>query len=65
MAKQKFMVSGMHCTSCEKLLQMDIGDVPGVKAVKANHKTGLVEVDGEGFDANSVKKAITQNGYSL
>jgi len=65
MAKQTFKVKGMHCKSCEKLLQMDIGGIPGVKSVKANHKTGAVEVGGDGFDAAAVKKAITADGYSL
>ena len=65
MTKEEFKVSGMHCPSCEKILQLDIGDVPGVKAVKANYKTGVVSVDGEGFDANAVKKAIKQNGYGV
>ncbi len=55
----------MHCPSCEKLLQMDIIDVKGVKGVKADHKTGSVEVEGEGFDAGAVKKAIEQNGYKI
>lgn len=61
--KQKFSVKGMHCPSCEKVLQMDIGGVPGVKSVKADYKAGTVEVEGEGFDLSAVKKAITQNGY--
>lgn len=65
MAKQAFKVSGMHCPSCEKVLQMDIGEIPGVKSVKANYKAGTVEVEGEGIDESAVKKAITQNGYKL
>ena len=65
MAKQSFKVSGMHCSACEKVLQMDIGGLPGVKSVKANAVKGIVEVEGEGFDASAVKKAITQNGYKV
>ena len=65
MGKQTFKVKGMHCPSCEKVLQMDIGEISGVKSVKANHKTGIVEVEGEGFDAQAVKKAITANGYTV
>lgn len=64
-SKQKFMVKGMHCPSCEKLLQMDIGELKGVKSVKADHKKGEVEVEGDGFDAAAVKKAIEQNGYKI
>ncbi len=61
--KQAFKVSGMHCPSCEKVLQMDIGELKGIKSVKADFRTGMVEVEGEGFDPAAVKKAIAQNGY--
>ena len=64
MPRQTFRVKGMHCPSCEKLLQMDIGDIAGVKAVKANWKAGTVEVDGDKIDAAAVKKAITGAGYA-
>jgi len=63
MPKQIFKVSGMHCKSCEKLIQMDVAALPGVKSVRADHRSGMVEIEGEGFDEAAVKKAITQNGY--
>ena len=65
MAKQTFNVKGMHCAACEKLLQMEIGGLKGVKRVQANAVKGKVEVEGDGFDATAVKKAITENGYKL
>lgn len=65
MAKQAFNVLGMHCPSCEKVLQMDIADIKGVISVKADFKTGKVDVEGEGFDAEAVKKAIRSNGYKV
>ncbi len=65
MSKQTFKATGMHCESCEKILQMDIGEIAGVKSVKADWKKGAVEVEGEGYDLNAVKKAITQNGYKI
>ena len=63
--KQTFKVAGMHCASCEKVLKMDIGEIKGVKSVKANAVSGMVEVEGEGFDVSAIKKAITQNGYKV
>jgi copper chaperone CopZ len=63
--KMAFKVKGMHCSACEKLLQMEIGAIEGVKSVKANAATGAVEVQGDAFDAASVKKAITGNGYKV
>jgi copper chaperone CopZ len=63
MVKMSFKVKGMHCPSCEKLLQMDIGEIAGVKSVKADWKKGTVEVDGGKVDPGAVKKAITDAGY--
>ena len=65
MGKTTFKVKGMHCPSCEKVLQMDIGDIAGVKSVKADYKAGIVEVEGVGFDEAAVKKAIRENGYKI
>jgi copper chaperone CopZ len=62
--KQTFKVKGMHCPSCEKLLQMDIGDIAGVKSVKADWKKGTVDVEADKMDAGAVKKAISAAGYS-
>ena len=62
--KVSFKVKGMHCPSCEKLLQMDIGDITGVKAVKANWKAGTVDVEGDKIDQAAVKKAIAGAGYA-
>jgi len=63
MMKMTFKVKGMHCPSCEKLLQMEIVDLPGITAVKADYKAGTVEVEGDKIDSAAVKRAITQNGY--
>ena len=63
--KLSFKIKGMHCPSCEKLLQMDIGDIPGIKSVKANWKAGTVDVEGDKIDQAAVKKAIASDGYSL
>ena len=58
MKKETFKVKGMDCTSCERVLKLDIGEIKGVKSVKASYKTGIVEVEGEGFDVAAIKKAI-------
>lgn len=63
--KQTFKVAGMHCASCEKILKMDIGEIKGVKSVKADAVKGTVEVEGDGYSVAEIKKAITQNGYKV
>ena len=65
MARISFKVKGMHCPSCEKLLQMEIVDLPGVGAVRADYKSGTVEVEGGKIDSEKVKQAIRNNGYKI
>jgi len=45
MRTKKVYIKGMHCVSCEKLLNDELKNVSRVKAVKANRKTCEVEID--------------------
>lgn len=63
--EKKIKVKGMHCKSCEVLIQDSLSDI-GVKS-KVNHKTGEVLID---FDPKKVKiediyKSIKENGYEV
>lgn len=59
-------VSGMHCKSCEMLLDDSISEVKGVKKVSADSKKGTVSVsiDDEAVLAQ-VKKVIAGEGYKV
>jgi copper chaperone CopZ len=56
----------MHCHSCEVLLSDAIGELPGVKSVKANEKTKKIDVE---FEAPAIEqqivKAIEKEGYKV
>ena len=62
---KRFATTGMHCPSCSMLIQIDVGDLPGVSAVSADHRTGLTEVtyDDETLDADAIVAAIVKAGY--
>lgn len=40
----RFKTSGMHCTSCSMLIQMNVGDLEGVESVNADYASGITEV---------------------
>ena len=65
MAERELKVTGMHCKSCELLLEREIGEVEGVEKVRANSTQGVIKVKGSDFDMARVEKAITAAGYSL
>ncbi|MFA6329412.1 MAG: heavy-metal-associated domain-containing protein [Candidatus Micrarchaeia archaeon] len=63
--KMSFKVK-MHCGSCEKIVEMAVGDLPGVKHVKADSKSGNVAVDfGTPATESSIKAAIIAEGYPV
>ncbi len=44
MPKKRIYIVGMHCVSCERLIEEELMDVSGVKSVKADRKKGTVEL---------------------
>ncbi len=65
MANIKIKTKGMHCESCEMLVKDSLEELEGVNSAKADHKSGIVEVD---FDDSKVeeveiKAVISSEGY--
>ncbi|SDS76118.1 heavy-metal-associated domain-containing protein [Corynebacterium timonense] len=65
MAVRQFTVEGMSCEHCEASIKEEVSEIPGVTGVSADHTTGVVKVEGEGFSAEEVAKAVHEAGYSL
>jgi len=60
-------VKGMHCRSCEMLIENKIKELPGVKRVTVDYKRNLAEIyyDEVKPSTEAVALAITKAGYSL
>lgn len=60
-----FATTGMHCPSCSMLIQMDVGDLPGVTSVHADHRTGTTEVtyDEATVTPDDIVETIVKAGY--
>ena len=65
MAGREFNVEGMTCGHCEMSVQEEIFEVAGVTAVKADHTTGKVTVEGDGFSTDDIAAAVKEAGYTL
>ena len=65
MATKNYKVEGMTCGHCELSVQEEIAEIAGVTAVKADHVSGAVTVEGEGFDDAAVAAAVEAAGYKL
>lgn len=66
MKKQTVHIQGMHCRSCELLLEDGIKDIQGVQAVNVSHARGTAEISYKGkLDFNSIQTVVEEAGYSL
>ncbi len=65
MKTKKFFIRGMHCVSCEKLLDDEFRQIAGVKDVRVdrNKNTGEVDYDGQEPSFEEIKKTAKRYGY--
>lgn len=61
----QIQTSGTHCGSCAMLIEMAVGELPGVKTVKASHPDNLATVtfDPEATSPEAIVAAIREAGY--
>ena len=60
-------IRGMHCRSCEILIEDKIKGIPGVRQVDVSHSKGVAEVSCEGtFPSDkSLRAAVAEAGYEV
>lgn len=64
--RKKICVHGMHCTSCEVLIENDLKKMSGVIVHKVSHKDGEVEfTHTDEFRFEKLHKAIEDRGYKV
>lgn len=61
----RLATSGMHCSSCSMLIDMTLGDAPGVQVSKTDHTTGetVVTFDSDVTSVDRLIEAIRGAGY--
>lgn len=66
MNKTTIPIKGMHCRSCELLIEGELCELPGVKKVEVSQKKGTAEVTYDGyFDYEKVRCLVEKAGYSI
>lgn len=60
-------IKGMHCRSCELLIENNLKKVCGVSKVEVSHKTGLADIyfDNRAPQGDSIRGAIKDAGYDI
>src|SRR3989338_10237519 len=60
-------IKGMHCRSCEILVEDELSKIPGVTGVEVNQKKGeaIVFCSNTGVDEGIIEQAVVNAGYLL
>jgi copper chaperone len=60
-------IGGMFCTGCEETIQKRVGELEGIKSVKASFTAGnaIIEYFPGEVDSVKIKEAITGSGYTV
>jgi copper chaperone CopZ len=60
-------IGGMSCTGCEQTIQIRVGELAGIKSVKASYVVGnaIIEFFPDKVDSSKIRQAITGSGYSV
>ncbi|MFA6354787.1 MAG: sulfite exporter TauE/SafE family protein [Candidatus Paceibacterota bacterium] len=66
MQKNIYHIQGMHCRSCELILEEKIGAISGITQVRVNHRRGTAEVYAKHEpNRREIEQAIKEAGYIL
>ncbi len=63
--KKTYHISGMHCVSCETLLNKELSEIKGLKKSKVSHKKGTLEVEAKKIPTKEITQAVQQCGYKI
>lgn len=67
MNKQTLHIQGMHCHSCEILIEEKLKEIPEISKANVNHRNGTAEISygSQKPNAREVEHAIREAGYVL
>ncbi len=61
-------IAGMHCESCELLLERKLKTIPGIKKAEIDHRTGIATITADVKNlpsAELIETVVEKAGYSL
>jgi sulfite exporter TauE/SafE/plastocyanin domain-containing protein/copper chaperone CopZ len=63
----KVPVKGMHCRSCELIIEEKLKEIPQVKKVEVNYKLGeaIVHYEGEAPGHDLIREFVSEAGYEV
>jgi uncharacterized protein len=64
--KKTLHINGMHCVSCEVILEKNLKKIKGVHSCKISHKKGYAEIEcDEDVTVSKLENVIRESGYEV
>ncbi|MDD3793529.1 MAG: sulfite exporter TauE/SafE family protein [Candidatus Gracilibacteria bacterium] len=64
--KKIIQIKGMHCISCEMLLEKELKNIKDINLIMVSHKKGIMEVDfKDEFAYDKIVKIIEKNNFKV
>ena len=63
----KVPIKGMHCRSCELIIEEKLKEIPQVKKIEVNYKLGeaVIHYEGEAPGQNLIRESVIEAGYEV
>ena len=66
MSTHTVTVTGMTCGHCVTSVREEVGDLPGVRTVEVDMRSGLVTIDSDSqLDRSAISVAVAEAGYAV
>lgn len=63
--KKTYKIKGMHCSSCAKMIEMELEDKVNKISVSQKDEKAVVEFDESKISEKEIKKIISELGYKI
>ena len=63
--KKVFYISGMHCVSCEMLIEKEVKDIFKTAKIDISHQKGVLEIETEEINEKKIREIVKKCGYQI
>ncbi|NCT54518.1 hypothetical protein GW758_00995 [Candidatus Falkowbacteria bacterium] len=63
--KKIFYISGMHCVSCEMLIEKEVKDIFKTAKIDISHQKGVMEIEAEEISEKKIREIVKSCGYQI
>lgn len=63
--KKTFKISGMHCASCSKIIEMELEGKVNSSNIDSKSGKAIIDFDSKKISEDKIKELIEKSGYEV